>query len=331
MEQISLDEKLVVRYLLGRLPEEEQLQLEERAFSDREYMQNVEAVERDLIDEYVRGELSDFEREQFEKLFLASPERRRKVEFARALTNLVSETPLAERAARSVIRQDAISWWDSFLARLHGSGLVLKFSMAAAALIVALGVFWLMTETIRLRAQLAQLQAQQQSQPRDAGKSAQEEDLRRQLGEQQQRNEELARQLQSEQQRLAQLQKESARSSPSRPIIASLMLFPGLSRSPADRPALIVPRGAEQARLQIGLEKGDDYQRFNVELRTAGGEAVRNQNNLTARATRAGRSVVWSLPVSLLSTGEYELTLKGITDKKEIEDIGYYYFSVLKK
>jgi hypothetical protein len=331
MQQISLDEQLVVRYLLGQLPDEEQQRLEERAFSDREYLQNILAVERDLIDEYVRGELSGIDRQQFEQFFLASPERRRKVEFARTLTNVVAESPHAESVARSVIQHDSISWWDSFLAWFRGPSLVLKFSLAVVALMVALGVFWLITETVRLRAQLAQLQAQLQSQQRDAEKPPQEEELRQQLAEERGLNEELARQLHQERQHLARLQEESARPSPSRPIIASLILLPGLPRSSADRPTLIVPRGAQQARLQIGLEKGDDYKRFNVELRTAGGQAIRSHNNLPARATRAGRSVVFSLPVSILSPGEYELALKGVTEKEEVEDIGYYYFSVLKK
>src|SRR5512145_3060134 len=103
MEQMSLDEELVVRYLLGQLPEEEQSLLEERAFSDQACIQNILAVERDLIDEYVRGELSGEERRQFEKLFQASSERRRKVEFARALTNIVSESPATESLARTAI------------------------------------------------------------------------------------------------------------------------------------------------------------------------------------------------------------------------------------
>src|SRR5262245_46756820 len=131
MEQTSPDENLVVRYLLGQLPEEEQLRLEERAFSDQEYLQNVLAVERDLIDEYVRGELSGSERRQFEKLFLASPERRRKVEFARALTNVVSESPATESLARPAIDHAPIPWRDFLLAWLRGQRMAMKFSLAA--------------------------------------------------------------------------------------------------------------------------------------------------------------------------------------------------------
>lgn len=328
MEQIPLDEESVVRYLLGQAPEEERLRLEERAFSDQEIMQSVMAVERDLIDEYVRGELSAVERQQFEKLFLASPERRRKVEFARALTSLASESPVNLGVNRPVIEPAPISWREMMFAWLRGPRLALKFSLAAAILLVAVGVSLLIAETARLRGRLAQLEAQRQSQQRDAETRSQEEELRRQLAEQRRRNEELAGQLQQEREHLARLQKESITS---RPIIASLTLFPGLPRSSANLPKLIIPGGAQQARLRIGLERGDDHKRFQVELRTAAGQAVWSQNDLPARLTRTGRSVILYLPASLLNAGEYELTLKGVTDTDEVEILGYYYFSIVKK
>src|SRR5215475_14735771 len=76
---------LLNRYLLGDLIEEQQVEIEERAFRDPGYMRLIEEVEVDLIDEYVRGGLTDRERRQFEARFFESAERRRKVEFAKSL------------------------------------------------------------------------------------------------------------------------------------------------------------------------------------------------------------------------------------------------------
>ena len=73
------------RYLLGDLPEGQQVEIEERAFRDPGYMKLIEEVEVDLIDEYVRGGLTNRERRQFEARFFESAERRRKVEFAKSL------------------------------------------------------------------------------------------------------------------------------------------------------------------------------------------------------------------------------------------------------
>ena len=76
---------LLNRYLLGDLIEEQQVEIEERAFRDPGYMKLIEEVEVDLIDEYVRGGLTNRERRQFEARFFESAERRRKVEFAKSL------------------------------------------------------------------------------------------------------------------------------------------------------------------------------------------------------------------------------------------------------
>jgi anti-sigma factor RsiW len=84
-------EALLVRYLLGDLPDQQQAEIEDRAFSDPEYLRNIQAVESDLIDEYVRGALSQSDHRRFEQRFLASAERRRKVDFAKALAAVTPE------------------------------------------------------------------------------------------------------------------------------------------------------------------------------------------------------------------------------------------------
>jgi hypothetical protein len=83
MKQRADSEKLMIRYLLGDVPEDEQIRIEERFFTDDEYFEQLLALEDDLIDDYVNGELTDREREQFEEYFLASPTRRQRVEFAK--------------------------------------------------------------------------------------------------------------------------------------------------------------------------------------------------------------------------------------------------------
>lgn len=88
MSDDSLTEEVLVRYLLGDLGQEEQAEVEDRAFVDREILQRILAAESDLIDEYVRGELQESARLQFESRFLASAARRRKVEFAKALAQI---------------------------------------------------------------------------------------------------------------------------------------------------------------------------------------------------------------------------------------------------
>src|SRR5262245_14899098 len=91
MKEQSIDETLVTRYLLGELEEEEQIRVEDRAFNDQEVMQSILRIERDLIDEFVAGGLRPDQQQHFEQRFLTSPERRRKVEYARAWAMVAPE------------------------------------------------------------------------------------------------------------------------------------------------------------------------------------------------------------------------------------------------
>lgn len=328
METKLINEDLIVRYLLGDLPEEEQARVEERAFIDRRYAEDVVAVESDLIDEYVLGGLSDAERRQFERRFLASAERRQKVEFARALAQ-VAYAPAAEAAAPPA----TIHWWEAVTAFLRGLNPASQFSMAASALILVLGVSWLIAETIRLRTQVAQLQAEHQSEQQ--ARQHQEEALRRQAASASSRSENLAAQLQHERERrdelARQIERDQARgSSTGVSFIASVFLPPGIGRGGDERPKLVVQQSARLARLQIGLERADEFKSFRVELRTAQGQEVWTQDHLRPRQSRAGRIINLTIPVSALSAGQYELTLKGVIDSQNTENVRYYYFDVLK-
>src|SRR2546421_11999528 len=114
MSRQPFDEKMVIQYLLGELSEDEQLRFEERAFADQELLQNIRAVENDLVDEYVRGELSGVARRRFEERFLASSSGRRKVEFARDLTNVISESLATNSGAQPSLLSGSALWRDSF-------------------------------------------------------------------------------------------------------------------------------------------------------------------------------------------------------------------------
>src|SRR5947209_1985825 len=85
-------EDRLVGYLLGRLAEEEQERVEKFYFGDAEHLELLLAVEDELIDGYVRGGLSRRDRERFENFFMRSPERRERVETARALGAFVKKT-----------------------------------------------------------------------------------------------------------------------------------------------------------------------------------------------------------------------------------------------
>jgi len=93
----------------------------------------------------------------------------------------------------------------------------------------------------------------------------------------------------------------------------------------------VVPPAARTARLRVGLERGDDFKSYRVEISTAQGQPVWTQAQLRPQPSRAGRVINLTIPVKALSAGQYELTLKGVTDSQQTEDVRYYYFDVLKQ
>lgn len=83
-----LPEPEVIRqYLLGRLNEQEELevQLSEQILSNDDLAELVESVEEEIIDQYVDGTLDPTDRKAVEAYFLRPPERKEKLRFARLL------------------------------------------------------------------------------------------------------------------------------------------------------------------------------------------------------------------------------------------------------
>ena len=315
MEPKFHDDKVIARYLLGGLSEAEQTQLEEQAFSDSDYLQHVRAVEKDLMDEYVRGELSGPEREAFEQRFFASESRRRQMEFASALRQVAGESPA--RASSDAAAAATTSWWGSLF--LFGRGLnpALRFALAALALFVVIGGVWLFRESMRSRREQAQVQP-----PAEATPPVQENATPKSAAEQRAQNEPPA--TPSPANRL------EGRQTP-QPVVASLLLLPGTSRGSEGHPHLTITPATSTAQLRVVLESGDEYKTYDLQLRTVSGKVVRSQDGLTAHAGSGGRAVLLTLPASLLTTSDYELTLNGINEQRRVEPLGYYYFSVRKE
>jgi flagellar motility protein MotE (MotC chaperone) len=313
MEQ-TIDENRIIRYLLGDLPEEEMIRIEERFFADDEYFELLEAVEYDLIDRYVRGELAPRERRQFEEHFLASPQRRERVEAAGAFLQTLSGPAAAEAPAQL----EEASWWPSLWAFLRPQGPAFRFAVAAIILVVVLGGWW----AVRLRTQLQQLQAQRQELER------RREQLQQQIAEQQQRRDELSEQLQREQQERDQLEQELARLEPLKQAVVPFELSPNLTREGGESATLTVPRGARSVRFRVVLEGESAYRRFRAVLLNAADDEVWRWDGL--RATERGQAVVVRAPARLLAAGHYTLALLGVAAEGE-DVVNYYSFSVAQR
>src|SRR6185436_11625139 len=92
-----VDPEVIERYLLGELPPEEQTELEARYFSDPGLLDRIDAAEDDLIDDYVRRELTPARRLRFESHFL-NEKRLERVRMAEALRKATAPRAAPRRA-----------------------------------------------------------------------------------------------------------------------------------------------------------------------------------------------------------------------------------------
>lgn len=309
MEDGSIGEAVVVRYLLGDLAEEELVQVEDRAFVDPDYLKLIEAVEADLIDAYVRDQMQGHERKRFEDRFFASAERRRKVEFARAWARVADEAKAIPGEARAAATLETRGSWRDWFAFLRRPAPGFQFAMVAAAAILVGVISWQVVQTSKLRSRVGELEAER--------------------GRQQQREQTLQSSLDAERARAQDLNAQLQQGTPAG--IASLTLLPGLLRGETVLPQLVVPQSAQLARLEIQLEPRDKYPQFRAELRSQRGDEILASNKLREQRSNGTRAVVLEIPASIFSSGDYELTLKGMNPGRQFEDVGYYRFSVRRQ
>lgn len=76
------DSKLATMYFLGQTTDAERDKIEDRFFIDEDYSYFLDETERDLIDNYVKGNLSEVDRKRFEQNYLVSDEREEKLKFS---------------------------------------------------------------------------------------------------------------------------------------------------------------------------------------------------------------------------------------------------------
>jgi hypothetical protein len=168
MEQPAINERLVRRYLLGELAEEERERLEVGLLSDDRIYETLTAledeVEGELIDQYLDGELAGPEREQFERFFLKVPERVHKLKLIKDLKEHATVPVYAEASVRNVAPTGAsYAGWIPAIGVFQNPlfGLSTAFALTLALLLCA----WLWIRSNNLEDQLRQAQA---AQPSDA-------------------------------------------------------------------------------------------------------------------------------------------------------------------
>jgi len=263
-----------------------------------------------LLYRYARGALSPSDHERVERQYLTNPWRRRHLEFAKALAQVID----GEMATRSAAKPITDVSWRSRLGALPG-GLrsVLRLIPAIAALLVVSGGTWLAIETSRLRVRLREarheVEAQQQRAQTQLRQITELETQYRRLTEE---HENLRAQL---------LAVEKTGSSRLAPVFLTLSVEEFRNSGAQGTPTLVIPRGATEARFRLNLSE-NAFPSYRVSLLTEGGSEVFRKNGLKPRSDKAGGFVIVSLPANKLTIGDKILTLSGISPKGEVEPLG---------
>lgn len=102
----EIDDRQLQRYLLGQLPPAERESVVERLTQDERYSDAAQAIEAELRDAFVRGELTPRDRQDFEQHLLRTGRQKEETALARHLVEAL-DRPL--RAAPS--RAPRPAWW----------------------------------------------------------------------------------------------------------------------------------------------------------------------------------------------------------------------------
>ena len=332
LEMKRADKKLIVRFLLGDLPERKRLKLEERIFKEDAFYEEVLAIQEELADDYVHKGLSASQTRRFESHFLQSPLRRERFQFAaalsRALDDGISRSTLQARdSGRRSLRSSLV------LASVGWQRLAVAASIAMALLI---GISWLALNNRRLNRDVDRASAERDELRRQADLNREEATLQARMLEQEiaelrASGTRMQKQLQQKEQELEALQRAARESKTPLASLATFILTPGLTRGTDEPEKLMLGGGVQTVRLQLNLEREESFKSYVAEIRTARGNLVWSQSALEALKTGYGLAVPVTIPASRLPIGEYEISLKGTSASGKLESVGYFYFISLRR
>lgn len=150
MKSDHQEQETIRRYLLGETTQEDSSWFEEQLLADGDLFQELLIAEDELIDQYLRDELTPNERRGFETHFLLAPERQQKLHFGRALRKYVNLVGTSERLEDDATENVSDEEPDvakpppkrGVFSFLPFSNPIVSYSFAAAILLIAVGVSW---------------------------------------------------------------------------------------------------------------------------------------------------------------------------------------------
>jgi hypothetical protein len=310
-------ENLIRRYLLGELTGADQTAFEQELLRDRGKFDRVWAVENEMVDSYVRGEMSRADRKRFEAHYLASPLHRERVAIAEAFLTIIDEAPGETVEARE--KEPGVPWRRRFLNSLRSPHRVLGVILVMA-LLLAFGAVWSYIGGARLTTPIADVQKEAQTElaflrQRERELASRNQKLEKQIADVRQSSESLKTELEQLRRR---------RQSPASTVL-SFLLTPAPVRGEKAPPQTMIPHLTGKAQLLMELDD-DDYANYQASLQTVEGREILRRR---ADKVRLGKNRAFAaLPVNAgkLTKGDYILILFGQAADGGSGEIDRYFF-----
>ena len=310
----------MTQYLLGTLSEDDRVRLEERYFSDDSLFEEIEIAEEELIDKYVRGELSTSDADRFAATVAGSSRIAERVDFARVWKNKLASTSLTSPITQREAVRDPVSWWQKFFGPTESR--TPRLAYAVVALILLVGSVALLAGWLRIREQSRQLAAQQ------AALEQRQRELDRQAADLKNQLEELAKGSTQPTPTETPNQVDVPTPEGERTIVA-LMLSPGATRGQGSGNTIRITPGTQQVRITLNV-RDTDYSSYEAIIKTPDLTTVFASGPLRLNRSGSRASIVLSVPANKLPPGVYPVIVSGRTPAGTSETVHDYQFRVIR-
>ncbi len=289
------EDKRLADYLLGNLPEPEQVRLEEKYLADPRIQERLLVVEGELVDAYLQGRLAVPERKRFEAGFLASPRGRRKLELTRSLMVLATESQRDESPAAR--------------ARKPFRGFSIRWLFATAALVVVLVLAWsIWTKAWHSPGSQHAVTKNPAQQPHTDGQISPGSGYAAHAS-------------------VTPIPRISPLWNPQFSAVASVILRP-VGRSVEQSQRVRIRRGTLLVQIRLELEV-DNHANYRVDLLGAKDDKKWSGHGLKTQTVASAQTIVLKLPASLFDNGEYTLVVS--PEENSASPIAEYPFFVDKE
>jgi hypothetical protein len=335
VEQTTHNDQTIIRYLLKELSAEDKARFEEAYLEDEGLFEQLQAMEDELIEDYLKGDIPAHEAQLFEQHYLASEYCRARVEVVRELVEVCSLRSITQAAANDTVDNKFFSvslrlWMPAKRHIVLGIGV-------ATALLLLIGS-GLIIELSGLRRQLAAVNEERKALEKRAGEAElQLARERQQLTEERGHNTALRGKLESVNNRLSRLQQDLAKSQAPKDQVVFLVLAPGIRDvGKLDRAVISADTGFVELRVNLERRETANLRSYRVVVKIVeGGREIWVQEGIRPRLYRSAQYVVVRVPADRFTQAggiDFMLTLGALTvGGKEYEEIENCYFKVISK